>query len=96
MMVAVAILAVVATTLAHHMGFFDAINSIVTKVLRCYKCCTFWVVLGVLAYIYDGVIAVLITAFCAAYLSHWLMLLWGELQILYNKVWINQNKRRNS
>ena len=95
-MVVCAILAVIATTLAHHLGFFDALLGILTKVLKCYKCCTFWVVLCVIMYIYKGIIAGLITALCAAYLSHWVMLLWGELNLLYNKVWQNQEKRRNS
>ena len=93
-MVAVAILAMTATLLAHHLGFFDALLSILAKVLKCYKCCTFWVVLAVLLYLYNNILLGTVIAFAAAYLSHWIMLLFGELNILYNKLWQKQEKRR--
>ena len=97
-MVAVAIMAITATLIAHHLGFFDALLSILTKVLKCYKCCTFWVVLSSLLSTLictpKNVLIAVVIAFAAAYLSHWIMLLFGELNILYNKLWQRQEKRR--
>ena len=97
-MVAVAIMAITATLIAHHLGFFDALLSILAKVLKCYKCCTFWVVLSSLLSTLictpKNVLTAVVIAFAAAYLSHWIMLLFGELNILYNKLWQKQEKRR--
>ena len=97
-MVAVAIMAITATLIAHHLGFFDAVLSIITKVLRCYKCCTFWVVLSSLLSSLNctpkNVLIAVVIAFAAAYLSHWIMLLFGELNIIYNRLWLRQEKRR--
>lgn len=93
-MLAVALLAMTATLIAHHLGFFDAVITVLSKVGECYKCCTFWVVLWVLLYIYREPLSATVIAFCAAYCSHWVMLLFGELNIIYNKLWQNQEKRR--
>ena len=93
-MLAVAVLAMTATLLAHHLGFFDAVISVLSQVGECYKCCTFWVVLWVLLYLYREVLTATVIAFCAAYSSHWIMLLFGELNIIYNKIWQSQEKRR--
>jgi hypothetical protein len=94
-MVAVAIMAITATLIAHHLGFFDALLSILTKVLKCYKCCTFWVVICTLLYYNNSrVLTAVVIAFAAAYLSHWIMLLFGELNIIYNRLWQKQEKRR--
>jgi hypothetical protein len=94
-MVAVAIMAITATLIAHHLGFFDALLSILSKVLKCYKCCTFWVVLCTLLYYNSSrVLAAVVIAFAAAYLSHWIMLLFGELNMIYNRLWERQEKRR--
>lgn len=95
-MVAVAILAITATLLAHHLGFFDALLSILAKVLKCYKCCTFWVVSAILIYLYENILLSMVIAFAAAYLSHWIMLLFGELNIIYDTIWQEQEKRRIS
>ena len=93
-MVAVALMAITATLIAHHLGFFDALLSILSKVLKCYKCCTFWVVLSSLICTQKNVLTAIVIAFAAAYLSHWIMLLFGELNIIYNKLWQRQEKRR--
>ena len=93
-MVAVAIMAITATLIAHHLGFFDALLSILTKVLKCYKCCTFWVVLSSVICTQKNVLIAIVIAFAAAYLSHWIMLLFGELNIIYNRLWQRQEKRR--
>lgn len=93
-MLAVALLAMTATLLAHHLGFFDAVIAVLSKVGECYKCCTFWVVLWVLLYMYREPLSATVIAFCAAYCSHWVMLIFGELNIIYNNIWQNQEKRR--
>ena len=87
-------MAITATLIAHHLGFFDALLSILSKVLKCYKCCTFWVVLSSLICTQKNVLTAIVIAFAAAYLSHWIMLLFGELNIIYNKLWQRQEKRR--
>lgn len=92
-MLAVALLAMIATLLAHHLGFFDALIAVLSKVGECYKCCTFWVVIWVLLYIYREPLSATVIAFCTAYCSHWIMLFLGELNIIYNKIWQSQEKR---
>lgn len=94
-MLAVAVLAMTATLIAHHIGFFEAVLSVISQVLECYKCCTFWTVLWLLLYLYQEPLYAVVVAFCAAYSSHWIMLILGELNILYNKIWESQEKRRN-
>lgn len=94
-MVLVAIIATVITTLAHHLGFFDAVRSISDKVLKCYKCCTFWVTLTSLILMCCSPLYAVAVAFAAAYLSNWIALIWGELNIIYMRLWQKQENRRN-
>lgn len=94
-MVATAIIAMVVTLTAHHLGFFDAMLSVASKIAKCYKCCTFWVVFGISVYRYRMPLESATIAFAVAYLSHWAMLIFGELNIIYGKIWQKQNDRRN-
>ena len=51
----VALIAMVVAVLAHHLGLSEAIAKVVSKVARCPKCLTFWLVLLVLTGTYSKI-----------------------------------------
>lgn len=88
----VALIAMVVAVFAYHLGLSEAIAKVVSKVARCPKCLTFWLVLIVLVATCEcPIVAIALSMFCA-YLSNWfgLLLLW--LNKVYNKVWERLNK----
>ena len=91
-MIAVAIIATVVTVLAHHLGFFDTLLEVVTKIATCYKCCTFWVTLSLVLAIFQKPLHAVAVAFAAAYASHWVMLVLWQMNDVYTEVWERQNR----
>lgn len=93
-MIAVAIIATVVTVLAHHLGFFDTLIEVATKIATCYKCCTFWVTLTIVLIIFRKPLESVAVAFAAAYASHWVMLVLWHFNNVYKELWERQNKNK--
>lgn len=88
----VALIAMVVACLAHHLGLSEAIAKVVSKVARCPKCLTFWLVLLVLMITCENTIVAISLSLLCAYLSNWVGLLLMWLNKVYNKVWERLNK----
>lgn len=88
----VALVAMIVAVLACHLGLSEAIAKVVSKVARCPKCLTFWLVLLVLMVSCDNTIVAISLSLLCAYLSNWLGLLLMWLNKTYNKVWERLNK----
>lgn len=88
------ILAMIVAVLAYHLGFFDAALSVVSKIARCSKCATFWTTFAVLTFIYRKPAEAIVIAFFLAYASYWVLLIFGEIDLINNYLWQNQEKRR--
>lgn len=91
-MVLIALIAMIVAVLAHHLGLSEAVASVVSKIARCPKCLTFWLVLLVLAVSGENtIVAITLSLFCA-YVSNWIGLLLMWLNKAYSKVWETINK----
>lgn len=88
----VALVAMIVAVLACHLGLSEAIAKVVSKVARCPKCLTFWLVLLVIMVSCDNTIVAITLSLLCAYLSNWLGLLLMWLNKTYNKVWERLNK----
>lgn len=88
----VALVAMVVAVLACHLGLSEAIAKVVSKVARCPKCLTFWLVLLVLMVTCENTIVAISLSLLCAYLSNWVGLLLMWLNKVYNKVWERLNK----
>jgi hypothetical protein len=88
----VALIAMVVAVFAHHLGLSEAIAKVVSKVARCPKCLTFWLVLLVLMITCENTIVAISLSLLCAYLSNWVGLLLMWLNKVYNKVWERLNK----
>lgn len=86
-MLATALIAMAMAILAHHLGLSEAISKVISKVLKCPRCLSFWTVLFVLALQgYDLLFAIGLSLLMA-YLAIWSELLLGFLNQLYEKLW---------
>jgi hypothetical protein len=92
--VATGIIAMLITLIAYHLGFFDAILSVASKIAKCGKCATFWTTFAVLTFTYRRPVAAIVVAFLVAYVSYWVLLIFGEIDLIYDYLWENQQKRR--
>jgi hypothetical protein len=89
-MLATALIAMTMAILAHHLGLSEAISKVISKVLKCPRCLSFWTVLFVLALQgYDLLFAIGLSLLMA-YLAIWSELLLGLLNQLYEKLWVKR------
>jgi hypothetical protein len=77
---------VIAVCIGVHLGLFEAICEVASKIAVCYKCACFW---GCIA---DAITAVTLSII-AAYLSNWVGLLLVQLNKLYDVLWERLNER---
>lgn len=92
MMIWIAAAVMVAATLMQHLGLTVAIGKVVTKVLGCYMCCTFWAVLGVLLWHGCGVLTAGLLAIIAAYASNWVALVLAWVDKKFDELWRRMGK----
>lgn len=91
MYLVIALTAMIAATLANHLGLTEAVSDIVRKIAKCPKCCSFWASLSVLwLYGCDLFVAVGLSLF-VSYLSFWFGLILIISQKIYNKLWKRMN-----
>ena len=86
-MLATALIAMAMAILAHHLGLSEAISKVISKVLKCPRCLSFWTVLLVLVLHGYNVFFAIGLSLLMAYLAIWSELLLGFLNQLYEKLW---------
>lgn len=93
-MVTTALIVMMTAVLAHHLGLPEAIAAVVTKVMKCPRCLSFWTVLFVLVILgYNLFIAVGLSVLMS-YLSIWSGLLLSLLNDLYDMLWQRMNRKK--
>ena len=85
--VGIAMLVMIMATVAVHLGLPDAIAKVVSKVMQCHKCLSFWSTLIVLTYLGADIIIAALLSICAAYLSNWFAMLLVMFNKLSEKIW---------
>ena len=93
MSVVIAILLMLAATTAVHMGLPQAIALILSKVLTCHKCLSFWFVLAGLLYAGCQPKYAVLLSILMAYLSNWFAIVLILLNRLYTRLWEKVNKK---
>jgi len=91
MSVGIAIVLMVAATLAVHMGLPQEVAKVIAKILGCHKCLSFWSVLAVTAMFKPLWLALLLSLMCA-YLSGWFAMVLVILNKIYERLWQRLNK----
>lgn len=86
-MVVIALIVMMTAVMAQHLGLSDAVAKVVSKVLKCPRCLSFWTVLFVLVMLGCDLIIAMGLSVLMAYLSIWIGLLLGKLNYLYDKLW---------
>ena len=91
--VLIVVLTMINSVIAVHLGLSVAISKVLTKILSCPKCLTFWSTL-ILLYLFkcDIVIAILLSLL-NAYISNWFALLLIKLNQKYEKLWQKLSKK---
>lgn len=93
-MVLIALLSMMVLVTANHLGLSEAVSSVLSKVLRCPKCLSFWGTLFILLYLGEKSIVAVGLSVAISYLSHWFGLLLIFLNKKYNQLWERINKGR--
>ena len=88
----IAMVLMMASTIAVHLGLPEAIAGVVSKVCKCHKCLSFWSTLIVLTYCTGDIIAASLLSIVAAYMSNWFAIILILLNRLYNELWQRLNK----
>lgn len=91
MSLGVAIVLMVAATMAVHMGLPQEIAKVITKICGCHKCLSFWTTLAVTA-VYEPLWLALLLSLLMAYLSGWFAVLLVVLNKIYERLWQRLNK----
>lgn len=78
----------VGASLAQHLGLTEAVAKVIGKIASCPMCCTFWLCVFVLSFIErEPIHYSFLLSICAAYASHWFVLILLYLQQKYNELW---------
>jgi hypothetical protein len=93
-MVWIVILSVVAATLGVHLGLFESVAEVATRISRCEKCTSFWLCICALTYCGYDAITVISLSIIAAYLSYWVGLFLIALQKFYS--WLRKRLNKQS
>ena len=88
----IAMVLMMVSTIAVHLGLPEAIAGVVSKVCKCHKCLSFWSTLIVLTYCTGDIVAASLLSIVAAYVSNWFAMLLILLNRLYNELWQRMNK----
>ena len=91
-MLLTALIAMLAATMAHHLGLSEAVAKVISKILKCPRCLTFWFVLFVLFACGCNILIAIGLSILMAYLSIWIGLPLGVLNDLYERLWQRRRK----
>ena len=85
--VGIAIVLMMAATLAVHLGLPQAIAKVISKICSCHKCLSFWICLIAMAYVGFPLVLTLLLSLLAAYASNWFAIILVMLNRIYDKLW---------
>lgn len=86
-MLLTALIAMLVATLAHHLGLSEAVAKVISNILKCPRCLSFWIVLFVIFMYGCNILIAIGLSLLMAYCSIWAELLLGTLNRLYEKLW---------
>lgn len=75
---------------ANHLGLVNAIEKVINKrlpIFNCPRCLSFWSVLAYMIFAPNGVIVSVATSFLCASLAHWVSLIMGFTDKLFNELY---------
>ena len=82
-------------TIACHLGLTEAISKVLSKIMVCSMCSTFWACIVTLVISGHDPINAAIVSVIAAYASNWLTFVLITLQEKYNEIWQRlENKKK--
>lgn len=84
---------VIAVCIGVHLGLFEAICEVASKIAVCYKCACFWGCMAAMVISGADAITAVTLSIIAAYLSNWVGLLLVQLNKLYDVLWERLNAR---
>lgn len=90
--VLIVVLTMINATIAVHLGLSVAIGKILTKILSCPKCLTFWSSLCLLYLLNCNLVIAVLLSLLGAYLSGWFALIIVKLNKKYEELWQRLNK----
>jgi hypothetical protein len=91
--VLIVLLTMANATIAVHLGLSVAIGKIVTKILSCPKCLTFWSSLLLLYLFGCNIFVAVVLSLLSAYIANWFALLLIRLNQKYNELWQRLNDK---
>lgn len=84
-----------AATIAVNLGLGEAISKVVEKILSCYVCTTFWVVLCSLWIFHNSTLEyAIVLSLYMAYLSNYVAIILSYLNKLHDYLWQRSNKQK--
>jgi len=91
--VLIVLLTMVNATIAVHLGLSVAIGKIVTKILSCPKCLTFWSSMLFLYLFGCNIFIAVVLSLLGAYIANWFALLLTKLNQKYYELWQRLNNK---
>lgn len=88
----IAMVLMMVSTIAVHLGLPEAIVRVVNKICKCYKCLSFWSTLIVLTVMTGDIVAASLLSIVVAYLSNWFAMLLILLNKIYDELWQKLNR----
>ena len=92
-LVLIVLTTMVTATLAVHLGLSVEVGKILTKILSCPKCLTFWGSVTILYLIGCSAYLAVVLSLLGAYIANWFGFMLIKLQKLYNKLWQRLNDK---
>ena len=83
----IAVLLMMAATIAVHMGLPQAISGVIAKICECHKCMSFWITLAFLYLLGCNVLYAILLSLLMAYLSNWFAIVLILANKFYNRIW---------
>lgn len=87
MMFGIAILLMMASTIAVHLGLPQATEKVASQICKCNKCLSFWVTLGGLLFFGSNITLAILLSLVMSYASNWFSLILIALNNLFDKIW---------
>lgn len=91
--VLIVVLTTLNATVAVHLGLSVAIGKILSKILSCPKCLSFWSSLALLYLFGCNLALAVLLSLLSAYISSWLALLLVRLNQKYEELWQKVSKK---
>lgn len=89
----IVIMIMINSVIAIHLGLSTAIAKILTKILSCSKCLTFWSSLCLLYMLGCNIVIAVLLSLIGAYISNWLALILIRFNQKYEKLWQRLNNK---